>query len=215
MPTQRFFNLKEEKKKIILDAAMHEFTRVPFSEVSINKIIHEADISRGSFYTYFEDKEDLARYILRGFREQFEKAVFETMDKAKGDFFEVPLLLLKRIMDEGTSGVGYKMYQNMLSDLNVINQSHIFGVQSFRFQDPDYEAFVGGLYSRLDKERCPIDEETMAYVVEISFLLAVKGIALYYKEEADEELILKTAARELRIVQRGAFAMAEQNEGKR
>ena len=28
MPTQRFFNLKEEKRKVILDAAVHEFTRV-------------------------------------------------------------------------------------------------------------------------------------------------------------------------------------------
>ena len=44
MPTQRFFNLKEEKRKVILDAAVHEFTRVPFSEVSINKIIKEAEI---------------------------------------------------------------------------------------------------------------------------------------------------------------------------
>ena len=39
MPTQRFFNLKEEKRKAILDAAVCEFTRVPLSEVSINKII--------------------------------------------------------------------------------------------------------------------------------------------------------------------------------
>lgn len=213
MPTQRFFNLKEEKRKVILDAAVHEFTRVPFSEVSINKIIKEADISRGSFYTYFEDKKDLARYILRGFREKFREAVFEAMDSAEGNFFEVPLLLLRRLMAEGTSGMGYKMYQNMLSDLNVINQSQIFGVQSFHFQDPSYEDFIRELYRRLDKERCPMDEETLAYAAEISILLSMKGIALYYKEEADQEMILKTATRELRIVERGACAMAAQSEG--
>ena len=212
MPTQRFFNLKEEKRKVILDAAVHEFTRVPFSEVSINKIIKEADISRGSFYTYFEDKKDLARYILRGFREKFREAVFEAMDSAEGNFFEVPLLLLRRLMAEGTSGMGYKMYQNMLSDLNVINQSQIFGVQSFHFQDPSYEDFIRELYRRLDKERCPMDEETLAYAAEISILLSMKGIALYYKEEADQEMILKTAARELRIIARGAGAMAAQRE---
>ena len=213
MPTQRFFNLKEEKRKVILDAAVHEFTRVPFSEVSINKIIKEADISRGSFYTYFGDKKDLARYILRGFREKFREAVFEAMDSAEGNFFEVPLLLLRRLMAEGTSGMGYKMYQNMLSDLNVINQSQIFGVQSFHFQDPSYEDFIRELYRRLDKERCPMDEETLAYAAETSILLWKKGIALYYKEEADQEMILKTAARELRIVERGACAMAAQSEG--
>ena len=53
MPTQRFFNLKEEKRRAIVRAAVHEFSRVPYSVASINQIIKEADISRGSFYTYF------------------------------------------------------------------------------------------------------------------------------------------------------------------
>ena len=65
MPTQRFLKLKEEKKQAILEAAVHEFSRVPYSSASINQIIKEADISRGSFYTYFEDKDDLMRYMLR------------------------------------------------------------------------------------------------------------------------------------------------------
>ena len=63
MPTERFYKLPEEKKKAIRDAAMEECIRVPFEKVSINKIIQNAGISRGSFYTYFEDKRDLVRYI--------------------------------------------------------------------------------------------------------------------------------------------------------
>ena len=64
MPTQRFFKLKEEKRRLILEAAAHEFSRVPYSAASINQIIKEADISRGSFYTYFEDKQDLVEPVL-------------------------------------------------------------------------------------------------------------------------------------------------------
>ena len=63
MPTERFYRLPEEKKRIIRDAAFKEFARVPIDKVSINQIIKEADISRGSFYTYFEDKWDLLGYI--------------------------------------------------------------------------------------------------------------------------------------------------------
>ena len=63
MPTERFNKLPEEKKKAIRDAAMEECIRVPFEKVSINKIIQNAGISRGSFYTYFEDKRDVVRYI--------------------------------------------------------------------------------------------------------------------------------------------------------
>ena len=62
MPTQRFLKLKEEKKQAILEAAVHEFSRVPYSSASINQIIKGGrHIQGGSFYTYFEDKDDLMR----------------------------------------------------------------------------------------------------------------------------------------------------------
>ena len=63
MPTERFARLPAEKKEVIRKAAVSEFTRVPFEKVSINQIIQNADISRGSFYTYFEDKRDLLQYV--------------------------------------------------------------------------------------------------------------------------------------------------------
>lgn len=53
MPTQRFLKLKEEKKQVILDAAVHEFSRVPYSSASINQIIKEADISLGKLLYIF------------------------------------------------------------------------------------------------------------------------------------------------------------------
>ncbi len=62
MPTERFFRLPEEKQRAIRNASFREFARVPFDKASINRIIKDADISRGSFYTYFEDKRDALEY---------------------------------------------------------------------------------------------------------------------------------------------------------
>lgn len=64
MPTERFMRLPEAKKRVILKAAFDEFSRTKMDKVSINRIIQEAEISRGSFYTYFEDKWDLLDYLL-------------------------------------------------------------------------------------------------------------------------------------------------------
>ena len=89
MPTQRFLNLKESKKNAILEAAANEFARVPYSAASINQIIKEAEISRGSFYTYFEDKDDLMRYMLRGFRDTLRKKIFEILPKQDITIFEL------------------------------------------------------------------------------------------------------------------------------
>ena len=64
MPTERFLRLPKEKIEAIRIAAAKEFMRVPLEEASINRIVHDADISRGSFYTYFEDKQDLLKWLI-------------------------------------------------------------------------------------------------------------------------------------------------------
>jgi len=64
LPKQTFFNLPEQKRRTLLEAAEREFTRVPIYEASIANIIKIANIPRGSFYQYFEDKEDLYFYLL-------------------------------------------------------------------------------------------------------------------------------------------------------
>lgn len=64
MPTQTYLNLSKEKQEKIIMAALKEFSSVPFEKVSINRIIKDAEISRGSFYMYFEDIYDLLQYML-------------------------------------------------------------------------------------------------------------------------------------------------------
>ena len=64
MPKDTYYNLPDEKRLRVFNAAVDELIRVPVSEMSINQIIQNAGISRGSFYQYFEDKYDLAQYVL-------------------------------------------------------------------------------------------------------------------------------------------------------
>ena len=65
MPTERFYRLPEGKRQAIREAALKEFARVPFEKASINQIIRNADISRGSFYTYFVDKQDVVEFVYK------------------------------------------------------------------------------------------------------------------------------------------------------
>ena len=48
MPTERFKRLPEEKIEAIRRAGIQEFTRTSPESASINRIIQEADISRGA-----------------------------------------------------------------------------------------------------------------------------------------------------------------------
>jgi len=87
MPTERFLRLPDHKKEAIQNAAIEEFARVPFEKASINKIIQHANISRGSFYTYFEDKQDVLSYIFDRVHQKANEFMEETLTANGGDYF--------------------------------------------------------------------------------------------------------------------------------
>lgn len=89
MPTTTFYNLNEEKKQKLIQSALREFSRVPFEDVSINQIIKDAGISRGSFYMYFEDKKDLCLYLLSQLLEKFDQYLDEMIVQSKRNPFEI------------------------------------------------------------------------------------------------------------------------------
>ena len=64
MPNNTFFNLTADKRSRIIENAIREFADNPYNVASISNIVREADIAKGSFYQYFEDKQDLYRYLI-------------------------------------------------------------------------------------------------------------------------------------------------------
>lgn len=64
MPSQTFFNLPDEKKKRIMEAITDELSLHTYEHINIQNIIKQAKIPRGSFYQYFDDKDDLYNYFL-------------------------------------------------------------------------------------------------------------------------------------------------------
>jgi AcrR family transcriptional regulator len=59
MPRQRFYNLAWEDRRRLLEIATRHFAKQGFEQASLNEILAEAGISKGSYYYYFDDKEDL------------------------------------------------------------------------------------------------------------------------------------------------------------
>ena len=87
MPTETFFNLPKEKQQRILKAAAQEFSQVGLNEASIAKVIRTADISRGSFYQYFRDKEDLYYYYFQTLKRSGHRYLIQTIEDNDGDLF--------------------------------------------------------------------------------------------------------------------------------
>ncbi len=89
MPTTTFYNLPQEKKKRVINAAVDEFAKNGYTKASITRMVNKAEIAKGSFYQYFEDKEDLYRHILKKAVEKKFKYVQKELNDHEGDdFFE-------------------------------------------------------------------------------------------------------------------------------
>lgn len=91
MPSATFLNLPQEKQEKLLEAATREFSRRSFNDASINQIIKDAGIPRGSFYMYFADKTDLFRYLMSGYVDQILSLLEELLIREQGDIFEALL----------------------------------------------------------------------------------------------------------------------------
>lgn len=99
MPKDTFFRLPSDKRQRIIDAALEEFHKVPYSQASINKIIKTADIPRGSFYQYFEDKKDLFHYLISLKSEKMIERFCKLLMEEEGDIFRFLYKLIDRFED--------------------------------------------------------------------------------------------------------------------
>lgn len=83
----KFNNLKPEKQKQIINAAIKEFVRNGFEKTSTNEIVKRANISKGSLFNYFNSKKDLYLYLI----EYSSKAIVnlnEEIDLSETDLFK-------------------------------------------------------------------------------------------------------------------------------
>ena len=103
---QEELSLREQKKLIfrqkILDAAALQFKKKGFSETSISDIMKSAKLGVGTFYNYFESKEELLLILLKNIAKEVEDAVKERLEKnlSSLQILDETTLLMSRLIDE-------------------------------------------------------------------------------------------------------------------
>lgn len=88
MIKQTYYNLPIFKKERIIKAIIKEIDGKSYDEISINQIVKNAKISRGSFYQYFDDKWDIFSVVLQGFSEELINICINSLIENNGDIFK-------------------------------------------------------------------------------------------------------------------------------
>ena len=203
MPTERFNKLPEEKKKAIRDAAMEECIRVPFEKVSINKIIQNAGISRGSFYTYFEDKRDLVRYIFSDTADKLKFFWTKSVVTHGGDLWIASEELLDQAIIFAQKG---KMFQMMQSIVLYQDFDKLFAEihGSNGVGEKKGNEILEALYEVTDKEKFrKIDMDSFEILVSMIMGCVMESIGWYNRHMESEENIKKIFREKLEILQHG------------
>lgn len=121
MPKETFFNLKQDKREKIETALINEFSRTTFEKSSISNIIEEAQIPRGSFYQYFEDKEDAVKYIMQKYSKIEREKLYNLLIETKGDIFETTLKMYDYIIEVSKNEKYLKICKNIMQELRKNN----------------------------------------------------------------------------------------------
>ena len=186
MPKSTFYNLNKEKREKIEKALKNEFTKHTFEKASISNIIEEAKIPRGSFYQYFEDKEDALKYIIEDFVNDEKEKIKELLIQNKGDIFLTTLDLYSYFVDKNYHEKEVKLFQNIINKLRNENVNIYKNIKLKKFTD----------LKDTDKNNCYINtgllsiqsDEDIEYMLRIlTCILRAEVIDVMHKKVSKEE----------------------------
>lgn len=215
MPKETFFHLSQEKQKRIMKAAKKEFSRVPLGEASIAQIIKDAEIPRGSFYQYFEDKEDLYFYYFQSMRRDSQQELNEALKQASGNLFDGFELYFTKMVREVLQGTDAAFYRNLFMNMDYRSFHKVaphMGKQhhAHMHKDPAHHESMREFYDMVDLSALKVaNQEELKILVKMLMHIVFSTVAEGYRqlmgeEDFDVEEVLQDFSLKLNWLKSGA-----------
>jgi AcrR family transcriptional regulator len=202
MPKDTFFNLSEDKRSLICQAAIGEFAMHSFGQASVNRIVARSGIAKGSFYQYFEDKSDLFLYLMQLIAE--EKLNFLSPALRNAEQQDLFTLLRESSLSGIQFAVEHPQYAEIGKRLLASRGTAIYRAVTERIE-PSGTAFFEALLENAIEQgevRADIDCEMLAYMISSMYTLVIE----YYLEHVHpkyDEAMMETISQFLDFLRRG------------
>ncbi|MEE1061801.1 MAG: TetR family transcriptional regulator [Ruminococcus sp.] len=197
-----FNNLSEEKRERIINAVIEEFTEHPTDKVSINKIIQKAEISRGSFYQYFDDKVDLIEVIAKTLFKNFYDKGKIILNESDGDIFLMYIKFFDLTADISANKEKKAIIKNLLSSLKT-NDDLVSEYIHNRIKPPIVRE---NIFNYVDRSVLAFSSEfDVECLLEILNQLFKNAMFDLFVMEVDCNVIKNSFARKIEIIKAGAL----------
>lgn len=182
MPKETFLKLSEEKKQKVLNAAKREFARVPIEQVSIKNIVEDAEIARGSFYQYFESKEDLLAYILKENADEIDTKIKNKIYETKGNIFDVYIELYDLMVKKFVENTEQEFFKQIFINLRLSDESLFTLIKSVKPQN------IIKYFEMFDKTSLKINEKNdFILICDMLNVITRRAIVKNFKGNSQEE----------------------------
>ena len=203
MPKETFYRLPDEKRERIMAAAEREFIENSFEAASINRIIKEAAIPRGSFYQYFEDKKDIFLYIVSTHKNEAFGFVESFIKDSDGDVFS----FMRKAIDFMISAECSEKVEGMK---RIFSQPWVFDMivsDTMKGKQEEANTPKGIMFKYIDKNQLNVenDDELIALInifASISLGLFFKIFIMGKNMEIDKEKIRKNIYDEIATLEK-------------
>ena len=118
MPTIRFEKLKAKKKQLVLDSVRDSLEKHDIATLSVKDIADEAEISRGTFYTYFADIKDCVLTLIVHYLNRFFEILKSATKENGGNFFKTVEEQYASIMDFLSNDKCLSFIRNIASSMD-------------------------------------------------------------------------------------------------
>lgn len=201
MIKKTFYNLPYEKRKRITDAIIKEFMERPNEKVSINRIIKTAEISRGSFYQYFDDKVDLIEIITKTMFEESSNKAKEILKLSCGDLFVMYIKMFDYFGDYSSQKQTMKIMRNIVDSFKA-NDDLVSEYLKNRF---NIALSNNEIYLMVDRQNLKFqDNESVKYLIEILTQVLKNAIFDVFVAGSDREEVRERLIKKIDIIKQGA-----------
>ncbi len=201
MPKEYFFNLKPKKVQNVFDGAIEEFSEYSLKSASINRIIERIGISRGSFYNYFEDLEDLYGYIVAQTYKSFFESLITKVHESYGNVglaFKKHMEDIKNIYNIGEKSLVKNLFLNVEMS-TLLSKDHSIAAT---VGEEEMERF----YRSIDRSRYNLTDQEFVDYTDMLFMLLSNFVFEFVRDSRDFDSLYNDFARKVDLLDAGVKA---------